>query len=162
MVADMVYGSYEMDIKSAFDSCVHFLKSSGANAIKMEGGSEICPQIEKLTSAGMVVIGHVGLTPQRVNSLSGFKVQGKDADSAKKLLEDAKALETAGCSMIVIEAVPEKLAEAITDSLNVPTIGIGAGKGCSGQVLVYNDALGLNPDRIPRYVISFKAEARVH
>lgn len=137
-------------MEQAFESCSYLLKHSGANAVKMEGGAEICPQIQKLTSVGIVVVGHIGLTPQRANSLSGFKVQGKDIDVAKRLVNDAKALERAGCSMIIIEAVPEKLAALITSSVDIPTIGIGAGKECGGQVLVYDDVLGLHPSRVPR------------
>jgi 3-methyl-2-oxobutanoate hydroxymethyltransferase len=151
-VADLTFGSYESSVEKAIESSIALIKKGRVNAIKLEGGVEICPTIEKLTSLGLPVMGHVGLTPQRSNALGGFKVQGKSVLDALKILRDAKAVEEAGAFAIVLEAIPSKIAQIITDQLNIPTIGIGAGNGTNGQVLVQADLLGMNPGKVPKFV----------
>ena len=120
--------------------------------VKLEGGVEVCPQIKAIVDAGIPVCAHIGLTPQSINAFGGFKVQGKSEAAAKKLLEDAKAVEEAGAFAVVIEGVPAKIAALITEQLHIPTIGIGAGKDCDGQVLVYQDMLGMFSDFTPKFV----------
>lgn len=138
-------GSYEVSPDHALQSAIRFIKEGRVQAVKLEGGAEMAPTIKKITSAGIPVLGHVGLTPQRQNSLGGFRVQGKTSASALKVLEDALAVQEAGCFAMVIEAVPAEVAALITKKLAVPTIGIGAGNGCSGQVLVQVDMTGNFP-----------------
>lgn len=129
------------------------MKETGCAAVKLEGGAEVCGLVQKLTQAGIPVVGHIGLTPQSVNQLGGFKVQGKSAEAAQKLLDDARALEQAGAFAIVLECVPEALAAKVTESLKTAaTIGIGAGKYCDGQVLVCNDLLGYTDGFCPKFV----------
>ena len=124
----------------------------GAQAVKLEGGAAVKEQIKAIVNASIPVVGHIGLTPQSINAFGGFKVQGKSEESARKIIEDAKIIEEAGAFMLVMECVPERLAKIITESVNIPTIGIGAGKYCDGQVLVYQDMLGMFTDFVPKFV----------
>ena len=159
VVGDMPFMSYQVSPEQAVESAGRLVQEGGAHAIKLEGGAEIVPQIERIVAAGIPVMGHIGLTPQAVHRMGGFKVQGKDATSARKLLEHAQALQAAGCYSLVLEGIPAELAQQITETVTIPTIGIGAGAGCDGQVLVCYDLLGLNPDFQPKFV---KAYARLH
>lgn len=147
-------GSYEISPEQALASAIRVIKEGRIQSIKLEGGKEMAPTIKKITTAGIPVLGHIGLTPQRQNALGGFRVQGKSSDGAMRLLEDALAIQEAGCYAMVIEAVPEEIARIITSKLSVPTIGIGAGVGCSGQVLVQTDMAGnFPPGRfLPKFV----------
>ena len=147
-------GSYEIAPEQALESAIRVIKEGRVQSVKLEGGAEMAPTIRKITSAGIPVLGHVGLTPQRQNSLGGFRVQGKTAAGALKVLEDALAVQEAGAFAMVIEAVPAEVAALITKKLSIPTIGIGAGNGCSGQVLVQIDMTGnFPPGRfIPKFV----------
>lgn len=147
-------GSYEIAPEQALESAIRFVKEGRVQSIKLEGGIEMAPTIKKITMAGIPVLGHVGLTPQRQNALGGFRVQGKTSSSAVKVLEDALAVQAAGAFALVIEAVPADVAALITKKLSIPTIGIGAGNGCSGQVLVQVDMTGnFPPGRfIPKFV----------
>ena len=131
------------------------MKEGRANAVKLEGGVLIRDQIQAIVNASIPVVGHIGMTPQSVNTFGGFKVQGKTLDAARKLLADAKAVEEAGAFAVVLECVPEKLAALVTKELSIPTIGIGAGAGCDGQVLVYQDMLGMFPDYCPKFARHF-------
>ncbi|KAF9573339.1 hypothetical protein EC968_008607 [Mortierella alpina] len=155
LVADMPFGTYETNPDQAVNNAVRILKEGKAEAVKLEGGKEMAPTIARLTQVGIPVLGHIGLTPQRQASLGGYKVQGKTVAKAKAMLEDALALQKAGCYAIVLEAVPEPVARHITDVLSIPTIGIGAGAGCSGQVLVQQDMLGLY-GRVPRFCKTYR------
>ncbi len=147
-------GSYEIAPEQALESAIRVIKEGRVQAIKLEGGIEMAPTIAKITTAGIPVLGHVGLTPQRQNALGGFRVQGKTTAGALKLLEDALAVQAAGCFAVVVEAVPAEVASLITQKLEIPTIGIGAGNGCSGQVLVQVDMSGnFPPGRfLPKFV----------
>lgn len=147
-------GTYEVSPGQALERAIRFIKEGRVNAVKLEGGKEIAPTINKITTAGIPVLGHIGLTPQRQNSLGGFKVQGKTSNGALKVLEDALALQAAGCFAVVLEALPEEVASIITKKLSIPTIGIGAGNGTSGQVLVQVDLTGnFPPGRfLPKFV----------
>ena len=147
-------GSYEISPEQALETAIRFIKQGRVHSIKLEGGAEMAPTIKKITSAGIPVLGHVGLTPQRQNALGGFRVQGKTSAGAMKVLEDALAVQEAGCFAVVLEAVPQEVATLITKKLSVPTIGIGAGNGCSGQVLVQIDMTGnFPPGRfLPKFV----------
>ncbi|KAG0051036.1 hypothetical protein BGZ83_004191 [Gryganskiella cystojenkinii] len=158
LVADMPFGTYETNADQAVNNAVRMLKEGKAEAVKLEGGKEMAPTIARLTQVGIPVLGHIGLTPQRQASLGGYKVQGKTVAKAKAMIEDALALQAAGCYAIVLEAVPEPVARHITDVLNIPTIGIGAGAGCSGQVLVQQDMLGLY-GRVPRFCKTYRSLA---
>lgn len=151
VVSDMPFLSYQVSVEEALRNCGLMLKA-GAEAVKLEGGSEIAETVFALTNAGIPVVGHIGLTPQFVNMLGGYKVQGKTDAARKKLLDDGKALEEAGVFSIVLECVPEDVAKEITDTLSVPTIGIGAGRYCDGQVLVINDIIGLFEGHRPKFV----------
>lgn len=131
------------------------MKEGRANAVKLEGGAAVCPQIKAITSAGIPVMAHLGLTPQSVNALGGNRVQGKTETGAQKLIEDALAIQEAGAFAVVLECIPAKLAEMITKKLSIPTIGIGAGAGCDGQILVYQDMLGLFSEYTPKFVKHF-------
>ncbi|KAK4103235.1 ketopantoate hydroxymethyltransferase [Parathielavia hyrcaniae] len=152
-VGDMPMGSYEIGPAQALETAIRFVKEGRVQGIKLEGGKEVVPTIEKITSVGIPVLGHVGLTPQRQNALGGFRVQGNTSARAMKVLEDALAVQEAGCFAVVIEAVPPEVAALITQKLSIPTIGIGAGNGCSGQVLVQVDMTGNFPPgrRIPKF-----------
>ncbi|MCU0266613.1 MAG: 3-methyl-2-oxobutanoate hydroxymethyltransferase, partial [Actinomycetia bacterium] len=150
VVADLPFGSYEASPQQALETGVRFLKEGGAQAVKLEGGQRVLPQVEALVNAGIPVMGHLGLTPQSVNALGGYRVQGR-GEAGEQLLRDAKALEHAGAFAVVLEVVPTELAERVTASVSVPTIGIGAGSSTDAQVLVWQDLLGLNP-RPARFV----------
>ncbi len=151
-VGDMPFLSYQADMAEAVRNAGLFLKEGGMDSVKLEGGREMVPVIEAISRAGIPVMGHIGLTPQSQSKLGGYRVQGKTAVSAHNLLQDALALEAAGCFSLVLEAVPEPVAAAISQKLAIPTIGIGAGAGCDGQVLVYHDLLGLFDRLQPRFV----------
>ncbi|PMD35613.1 putative 3-methyl-2-oxobutanoate hydroxymethyltransferase [Hyaloscypha variabilis F] len=153
-VGDLPMGSYEIAPEQALESAIRFIKEGRVQSVKLEGGIEMAPTIKKITTAGIPVLGHVGLTPQRQNALGGFRVQGKTSEGAMKVLQDALAIQAAGCFAVVVEAVPQEVAALITKKLSIPTIGIGAGNGCSGQVLVQVDMTGnFPPGRfIPKFV----------
>lgn len=144
LVCDMPFLSYEVSVEEALKNAGRLMKEGRANAVKIEGGKEYAPQIRAMVNAGIPVVGHLGLTPQSVNVFGGNKVQGKSVEAAKKLISDAIALEEAGAFAIVLECVPAALAKKVTESVSVPTIGIGAGSDCDGQVLVYQDMLGMS------------------
>jgi 3-methyl-2-oxobutanoate hydroxymethyltransferase len=152
LVGDMPFMSYQVSVEEAVRNAGHFLQEGGMDAVKLEGGRERADAVRAIVGAGIPVMGHLGLTPQSVNQLGGFRAQGKTALAAKRLIEDAVILEDAGCFSIVLEAVPAKLAELISKKLSVPTIGIGAGVGCDGQVLVTHDLLGLFERFTPKFV----------
>lgn len=155
VIADMPFMTYEPGPETALANASRLLRESGVRAVKIEGATHILPQVKALVHAGIPVMGHIGLTPQRAAQLGGFKVQGKSAEAAQALLEEAKSLEEAGCFAITLEAIPAPLATAITARLSIPTIGIGAGAGCDGQVLVFHDMLGMYSDFTPRFVKRF-------
>jgi 3-methyl-2-oxobutanoate hydroxymethyltransferase len=150
VVADLPFGSYQASSRDALAAATRFLKEAGAQAIKLEGGQRIARQVEDLVAAGVPVMAHVGLTPQSVHAFGGFRVQGRGEDG-ERLLQDAKAMEAAGAFAVVLEAVPAPLAARVTESLSIPTIGIGAGPDCDAQVLVWQDMAGLSP-RTPKFV----------
>lgn len=152
VISDMPFLSYHVSIEQAVLNAGRLVKEGGASAVKLEGGANVAAQIKAIVDAQIPVMGHLGLTPQSVNAFGGFKVQGKDELAAKKLIEDAVLLEKAGAFSIVLEGIPEKVAELITNSVSIPTIGIGAGKNCDGQILVYQDMLGMFNDFIPKFV----------
>jgi len=152
LVGDMPFMSYQVDTAAAVRNAGRFLKEAGMEAIKLEGGREVTATIQAIIQAGIPVMGHIGLTPQTVSQLGGYRVQGKTAAAAQQLLEDAHALEKAGCFAIVLEAIPAAVASAISQQLHIPTLGIGAGNGCDGQVLVYHDLLGLFDKFQPKFV----------
>jgi 3-methyl-2-oxobutanoate hydroxymethyltransferase len=151
VVADMPYGSYHSDTAESVRNAVRFVKEAGAEAVKVEGGERRLELISRLTEAEIPVMGHVGLTPQSVNALGGYRVQGKTVDAAEQLLRDARAVEAAGAFAVVLEAVPRELAAQITRDLRIPTIGIGAGPDCDGQILVVHDLLGLTFNQTPKF-----------
>jgi 3-methyl-2-oxobutanoate hydroxymethyltransferase len=155
VVGDMPFLSYQTSTQDAVKNAGRFFKEAGSDAVKLEGGTEVCGAVQAIVGAGMAVMGHIGLTPQTAGNLGGYKVQGKDAASARRLLADAKALEEAGVFAIVMECIPDRLAKVITESVSVPTIGIGAGAGCDGQVLVTHDLLGLFDKFVPRFVKNY-------
>ncbi len=152
VIGDMPFMSYQVSIEKAVLNAGRFIKEAGCESVKLEGGTEMVPVVEAITAAGIPVCAHIGLTPQTATKLSGFKVQGKDAEGARKLVKSAKDLEAAGAFMIVLECIPDLVAKRITDALNIPTIGIGAGIHCDGQVLVYHDLVGLFERFIPKMV----------
>jgi 3-methyl-2-oxobutanoate hydroxymethyltransferase len=154
VVADLPFGSYEISPEQALQTGIRFLKESKAHAVKLEGGVRVIEQIRSLVKYGIPVMGHLGMTPQSVNALGGFKVQGRN-DSGAAILEDAKALQAAGCFAIVLELIPAELAEQITSALSIPVIGIGAGKNCDAQVLVWNDLMGLT-EKPPRFARKYR------
>jgi 3-methyl-2-oxobutanoate hydroxymethyltransferase len=151
VVADMPFGSYHADIGESVNNAVRFVKEAGAEAVKVEGGERRLELIARLTEAEIPVMGHVGLTPQSVNALGGFKVQGKTPDAAEQLVRDARAVEAAGAFAVVLEGIPRELAARITRELRIPTIGIGAGPDCDGQILVLHDLLGLTFGATPKF-----------
>lgn len=151
VLADLPFGSYQTSPEQAFDTAVRFLKEGGAHAVKIEGGLEIVPQVKKLTSNGVPVMAHIGFTPQAEHQLGGYRVQGRGAD-AERLIEEARALEAAGAFSVLMEMVPAEVAARVTQTLTVPTVGIGAGAGCDAQVLVWQDMAGLRTGRMPRFV----------
>ena len=152
VVADMPFGSFQVSDEAAVANAVRFVKEAGADAVKIEGAGPSLARVQALVGAGIPVMGHVGLTPQSATMLGGFKAQGRTAAKARQLLADARALEAAGCFAVVLEAVPAEVARRVSDTLHVPTIGIGAGPDCDGQVLVWHDLLGLNDRRPARFV----------
>lgn len=156
VVVDMPFMSYQTSVYDAVVNAGRLMKEGRAGAVKLEGGIEVCPQIKAITAAGIPVCAHLGLTPQSIHAFGGFKVQGKTEAAAKKLLSDAKAVEEAGAFAVVLECVPAKLAELVTKELAIPTIGIGAGNVCDGQVLVYQDMLGMFSDFTPKFVKRFE------
>jgi len=152
VIGDMPFMSYQVNVEKAIDNAGRFIKESGCDCVKLEGGSEVAEVVRCIVKAGIPVCAHIGLTPQTATMLSGFKVQGKDAEGARILMESAKELEEAGAIMIVMECIPDLLAAKITQELKMPTIGIGAGKDCDGQVLVYHDLVGLFDRFTPKFV----------
>ncbi|MBW9151272.1 3-methyl-2-oxobutanoate hydroxymethyltransferase [Clostridium estertheticum] len=155
VIGDMPFMSYQSSLYDAVKNAGRFLQEAGASAIKLEGGAVVCPQIKAIVAAQIPVMGHIGLTPQSVNMFGGFKVQGNNSIDAKKLIEDAKKIEDAGAFAITLECIPAKLAELISNEVTIPTIGIGAGSGCDGQILVYQDMLNMFEDFKPKFVKSF-------
>ena len=152
VVGDMPFGSYQVSDEDAVRNATRFFKEGGADAVKLEGAGPSVSRVRAIVGAGIPVMGHVGLTPQSATMLGGFKTQGKTADKARQVIADARELEAAGCFSIVLEAIPAPVAERIRDALEIPTIGIGAGGACDGQVLVYHDLLGLSEGHLPRFV----------
>ncbi len=152
VVADMPFMSFQVSAESAVRNAGRLMKESGAQAVKLEGGEEVLPQVSALRRAGIPVMGHIGLTPQAVHQLGGFKVQGRDLQAARALLVDAQLLEEAGCFSLVLECIPAEISAEITRVLSIPTIGIGAGPDCDGQVLVFHDLVGMFDDFTPRFV----------
>lgn len=155
VVVDMPFMSYQTSVYDAVVNAGRLMKEGRASAVKLEGGKEVCPQVKAVTEAGIPVMGHLGLTPQSINAIGGHRVQGKTQQAAQKLLDDARALQEAGAFAVVLECVPEKLADKVTKELEIPTIGIGASSGCDGQVLVYQDMLGMFSDFTPKFVKKF-------
>lgn len=152
VVTDLPFLSYHGSFDRTLETAARLMQEGKAHAVKLEGGSEVAPTIQRLTQAGVPVMGHIGLTPQSVHQLGGYKVQGKSVESAKKLLEDAKELEKAGAFSIVMECIPSDLAKEISEQLTIPTIGIGAGVECDGQVLVFHDIVGFGSEIQPKFV----------
>lgn len=156
IVADMPFLSYHISIEESIKNAGRLIKEGNAHCVKLEGGIEIIDKVEAIIKAQIPVMGHIGLTPQSINMFGGFKVQGKTINQIQKLIDDAKALEEAGAFAIVLECVPEKIAKIITETVSIPTIGIGAGKYCDGQILVVNDMLGMYSDFTPKFVKQYK------
>lgn len=152
VVSDMPFLSYHISPEQAVENAGRIVKEGGANAVKLEGGANVIEAIRAIVNAQIPVMGHLGLTPQSVNMFGGFKVQGKQSEAAKKLIEDAKLIEEAGAFSIVLEGIPKKVAALITEAVSIPTIGIGAGEQCDGQILVYQDMLGMFSDFVPKFV----------
>lgn len=157
IVSDMPFLSYHVSIEQAVLNAGRLVKEGGATAVKLEGGANVAAQVKAIVDAQIPVMGHIGLTPQSVNAFGGFKVQGKSEAAAKQLIEDAVLLEKSGAFAIVLEGIPEKVAELITKAVSIPTIGIGAGKHCDGQILVYQDMLGMFSDFVPKFVKQYAA-----
>jgi len=155
LVVDMPYGSYQVSVEDAVRNGLRFFKEAGSEAIKLEGGIAYVPQVKALTQAEIPVIGHIGLTPQSVHRMGGYRVQGLSETAATRLRDDAKTLEEAGAIALVLEGIPRELAAQITDSVSIPTIGIGAGPDCDGQILVFHDLFSLSFTRKPKFVRSF-------
>lgn len=155
VVIDLPFMTYQVTKEEAVRNAGRAVQETGAPAVKLEGGEDMAKTVEKIVRAGIPVVGHIGLTPQSVGQMGGFIVQGKNEKMAKQLVKDALALEDAGACSIVLEAVPRQLAALITEKINIPTIGIGAGAGCDGQVLVYHDILGLQTEIRPKFVKQF-------
>ena len=152
LVADMPFMSYQTSVYDAVKNAGRLVKEGHAQAVKLEGGASVCQQIQAIVNADIPVVAHIGLTPQSINAFGGFKVQGKNVERALQIVEDAKAVEAAGAFMVTLECVPEELATLISKELTIPTIGIGAGAGCDGQVLVYQDMLGMFSGFKPKFV----------
>jgi 3-methyl-2-oxobutanoate hydroxymethyltransferase len=152
IIGDMPFMSYHVSLEQAVENAGRFIKEAGCDSVKLEGGSDMAPVVSAVVKAGIPVCAHIGLTPQTATMLSGFKVQGKDAESARELVESARDLEEAGAFMIVMECIPDLLASRITETLTIPTIGIGAGPDCDGQVLVFHDLVGLFERFTPKFV----------
>ena len=151
LITDMPFMSYQTSVYDAVVNAGRLVKEGRAQAVKLEGGMEVCDHIRAIVKASIPVCAHLGLTPQSVNAFGGFKVQGKGEEAAQRLLDEARAVEEAGAFAVVLECVPQALAEKITKSIHIPTIGIGAGAGCDGQVLVYQDMLGMYSDMVPKF-----------
>jgi 3-methyl-2-oxobutanoate hydroxymethyltransferase len=152
VIGDMPFGSYNSSMEKAVENATRILKEGGADCVKLEGGKSMGPVVKTIVTAGIPVQGHIGLTPQTASAMGGFKVQGKSAAAAKSLLEDAKILEDAGCFSLVLEAIPSPIAKMITEAISIPTIGIGAGVDCDGQILVSHDMVGLFDRFTPKFV----------
>ena len=152
VVVDMPFGTYQGNSKKALDSAIRIMKETGGHTVKLEGGSEIIDSIKRILSAGIPVMGHLGLTPQSIYKFGTYTVRAKEEEEANKLIEDAKLLEEAGCYAIVLEKIPSKLAKKVAETLNIPVIGIGAGANVDGQVLVLHDMLGMNHEFNPRFL----------
>ena len=152
VVVDLPFGSYQGNSRSALDSAIRIMKESGAHSVKLEGGSEVIESISRILSAGIPVMGHLGLTPQSIYKFGTYTVRAKEEEEAEKLISDAKLLEEKGCFALVLEKIPAKLAERVAKEINIPVIGIGAGGGVDGQVLVLHDMLGINNDFNPRFL----------
>tara|TARA_B100001540_G_scaffold198180_1_gene174562 strand:- start:338 stop:1147 length:810 start_codon:yes stop_codon:yes gene_type:complete len=152
VVVDLPFGSYQGDSKRALESSIRIMKESGAHAVKLEGGSEIMESIERILTAGIPVMGHLGLTPQSIYKFGTYTVRAKEEEEAKKLIKDVKELENAGCFSIVLEKIPAKLAKKVSNSVKIPVIGIGAGVDVDGQVLVLHDMLGMTHEFNPRFL----------
>lgn len=152
LIGDMPFMSYQISKEETVRNAGRFMKEAGCDAVKLEGGYEVLEATEAIIDAGIPVLGHLGLTPQTISKLGGYRIQGKDAEAGKKILDQAMRLEKAGCFAIVLECVPDQLAKLITESLKIPTIGIGAGPYCDGQVLVTNDMVGLFDRFLPKFV----------
>ena len=152
VVIDLPFMSYQISTAQALENAGRLMKEAGADAVKLEGGASVCPQIKVITDAGIPVMAHIGLTPQSVNVFGGFKIQGKSREAALKLIEDAKNVEEAGAFAVVLEGIPSSVAEIITNSINIPTIGIGAGAECDGQILVNQDMFGMFSEITPKFV----------
>jgi 3-methyl-2-oxobutanoate hydroxymethyltransferase len=152
VVVDMPFGTYQGNSKKALDSAIRIMKETGGHTVKLEGGSEIIDSVKRILSAGIPVMGHLGLTPQSIYKFGTYTVRAKEIEEANKLIEDAKLLEKAGCYAIVLEKIPSKLAKKVAENLNIPVIGIGAGANVDGQVLVLHDMLGMNHEFNPRFL----------
>jgi 3-methyl-2-oxobutanoate hydroxymethyltransferase len=152
VIGDMPFMSYQICDEDAIRNAGRFIKEAGCEAVKIEGGEEVVPRVKAITGAGIAVLGHIGLTPQSISKLGGYKVQGKEQESAKRLMRDAIELEANGCFAVVLECVPKELAKEITRELKIPTIGIGAGVGCDGQVLVTHDLIGYFDRFVPKFI----------
>ena len=152
VVADMPFMSYQVSPEEAFRNAGRLMKEAGASAVKVEGGHRVCEAVRRMTEAGIPVMAHLGLTPQSINQFGSYRARGQNAEEAEEMLRDAKELEVAGAFAVVLEKIPMQLAQKITESLTIPTIGIGAGPHCDGQILVYSDMLGLTIDFSPRFV----------
>lgn len=155
VIIDMPFMSYQTSTYDAVVNAGRLMKEGRANGVKLEGGTEVAGAVKAIVNAGIPVMAHIGLTPQSINSFGGYKVQGKDEAAAAKLIEDALAVQEAGAFAVVLECVPEKLATLVTEKLYIPTIGIGAGAGCDGQILVYADMMGMFSDYVPKFVKKF-------
>ncbi len=152
LIADMPFMSYNISLEQAMTNAASLMQEGRANAVKLEGGIEICPQVKAIVDAGIPVVGHLGLTPQSINTMGGYKVQGRGEEERRKLLDDAKALEKAGACALVLEVVPKDLAKEVSELIGIPTIGIGAGSDCDGQVLVLQDLLGFDDSFTPKFL----------
>jgi len=161
IVSDMPFLSYHTSIEDAIYHAGRMVKEGGAHAVKLEGGANVLPQVRAIVAAQIPVMGHLGLTPQSVNAFGGFKVQGKSEETAKQLIADAVALEEAGAFSIVLEGIPAKVAELITKAVSIPTIGIGAGRACDGQILVYQDMLGMFDNFVPKFVKQYASVGKI-
>ncbi|MFC6267203.1 3-methyl-2-oxobutanoate hydroxymethyltransferase [Frigoriflavimonas asaccharolytica] len=152
VVVDLPFGSYQSDPQKALDSAVRIMKESGAHAVKLEGGEEVAESVKRIINAGIPVMAHLGLTPQSIYQFGTYKVRAKEEEEAEKLMRDAKLLEDLGCFALVLEKIPATFAKKVSESITIPTIGIGAGKDCDGQVLVYHDMVGMNKDFTPKFL----------
>lgn len=155
VIGDMPFGSYQSGVRDAIINATRFLKEAGCDAVKLEGGLEVCDAVKGLVDSGVSVMGHIGLTPQTASQLGGYKVQGRDIESARKMIQEAKALEAAGAFSLVLECIPDELGKIVSEEVAIPTIGIGAGVHCDGQVLVTHDLLGMFDKFIPSFVKSY-------